>query len=1008
MINIIFNKADYEISQRKIDMFEKYNKVIQWGRREPVKFMELFFGLQFTDHQRYVLLSTWDATYAVWLMSRNSGKCLSLDTPIYMPTQDRGLWEDRYPQKTIGALKIGDKIFDETGKLTEVIHLNPVIFEDVYEVEFEDGEIIECNMEHLWSVYDRNFLKRKEEKITCLRNTGFLYDNFKHVYSNNPNKIEYRFHIPCNAPIEYANIQYLSIDPYTLGYWLGDGSQNKNMITIGEEDLEDVSSILKEKGNILKIKKDNDRNTYSVYLNQESMLQELGMNRQKAKSNSFLTKISKLGLYKNKHIPKEYMFAPVKDRLALLQGIMDSDGHCDKDGHCEISQAEYHLDLLKDISKLLSSLGIKNNIHEKKAICNGKEFNAYRISFRTDKRMPCFRMQRKYDRLPDILEGVTKTKAVVDVRKTNKKKAMRCITVSNDTGLFLCGNNHTVTHNSYLSAPYMMARSLLIPNHKSYIMCPSGNQAKQTFSKIEDLAKGKIASVQGVTSVFINELTKANSGTDGFVHDKHSYFCELFNGSTIQTLNSIAKNEVGQRSHLNFYDEAGKVERDFFDLTEPFCTQDRDFVTGANFNIQCMPKQMPNQMIYASSAESIDSRLYDIYKESALRMIGGDMSYFCCDITCELSLHPYLDGKPYRPLLSQDVIDNALRMNEFRANREYFNKFDLSGGQDALVKRTTILANSYAYVPIYFNDTNERIFLIAYDPATKIDNSMIGIAELITDEEKGLMLKMVNLINLIEILPNGDKKTIQKPDQVEMLKSIILDYNGRVPDYDNISSLTIDAGSGGGGFDIAQYLLRDWKGKDGKMHLGFIDLNDKYLKLERDKFPGASDKLTMANFTGQKIEMYQACQDMINQGLVMFPKSLNLKLEMEFEEVLEDGTVNITCERMGTQEIKTLVEFDMMKEELVAMQKIKQGNTVKFDLLPSKKAESMHDDRADVCAMLCWQLSLLRKDELLNIDTKTDGFSKLFKHGLKKQKNIFTNQPNPFLANSRDNPFLMR
>lgn len=1005
MINVIFNKSDYEISQRKIEMFEKYNKVIQWGRREPVKFMELFFGLQFTDHQRYVLLSTWDATYAVWLMSRNSGKGNPLDTPVFLSPQDRG---NKYPKKTIGDLKIGDKIYDNTGNLTEVIHLNPIVFEEVYEVEFEDGEIIECNMEHLWSVYDKNFLKRKEEKITCLRNTGFLYDNFKLQDKKNEKKIEYRFHVPSCEPIQYPNIQYLPIDPYVLGLWLADGCINSPSITVGKEDLEDTEKRLQALSCLTETRACSGQSTaFLIDIDKIKSFKKQGYDFQESKAFSFKDKLRNLGILETKRIPQRYLYAPIEERLSLLQGIMDGDGHCDKNGHCEISQAEYHLDLLQDISKLLSSLGIKNNIHDKKATCNGKDFNAYRISFRTDKRMPCFRMQRKYDRLPDILDGVTKTKAIVDVRKTGKKKAMRCITVSNDSGLFLCGDNYTVTHNSYLSAPYMMARSILIPNHKSYIMCPSGNQAQQTFSKIEDLAKNKIASVQGATSVFINELMKANSGTDGFVHDKHSHYCELFNGSSISTLNSIAKNVVGFRSHLNFYDEAGKVDRDFFDLTEPFCTQDRDFITGANFNIKCMPKQMPNQMIYASSAEGIDSRLYDIYKESALRMIGGDMSYFCCDITCELSLHPYLDGKPYRPLLSQDVIDNALKMNEFRANREYFNKFDLSGGQDALVKRTTLLANSYAYIPIYKNDTNERTFLIAYDPATKIDNSMIGIAELIEDEEKGLMLKMVNLINLIEVLPNGDKKTIQKPEQVEILKSLILDYNGRVPDYDNLSSLTIDAGSGGGGFDIAQYLLKDWKGPDGKMHLGFIDLNDKYLKLERDKFPGAIDKLTMANFTGQKVEMYQACQDMINQGLVMFPKSLNLKLEMEFEEIMEDGTVNITCERMGSQEIKTFVEFDMMKEELVSMQKIKQGSNIKFDLLPSKKAENMHDDRADVCAMLCWQLSKLRKDELLNVEQKTDGFQKLFKHGLKKQITPFGSSPNPFLQQNKSNPFLI-
>ena len=87
--------------------------------------------------------------------------------------------------KTVGDLKVGDQIYDESGNLTEVIHLNPIVIEDVYEVEFDDGEVVECNMEHLWSVYDRNFNQRRIEKVQCLRNTGFLYDNFKLVNSIN-------------------------------------------------------------------------------------------------------------------------------------------------------------------------------------------------------------------------------------------------------------------------------------------------------------------------------------------------------------------------------------------------------------------------------------------------------------------------------------------------------------------------------------------------------------------------------------------------------------------------------------------------------------------------------------------------------------------------------------------------------------------------------------------------------------------------------------------------------
>ena len=169
-------------------------------------------------------------------------KALTLDTPVHCSLKDRGEKEEKYPKYTIGDLKVGDKIYDNNGKLTEVLHLNPIIFDEVYEVEFEDGEIIECNMEHLWSVYDKNFLKRKDENLLCLRNTGFLYDNFK-LSNKNDKKIEYRFHVPCTKPIEYPDIQHLPIDPYVLGYYLGDGCVSNSYFVVGKQNIDDVEKI---------------------------------------------------------------------------------------------------------------------------------------------------------------------------------------------------------------------------------------------------------------------------------------------------------------------------------------------------------------------------------------------------------------------------------------------------------------------------------------------------------------------------------------------------------------------------------------------------------------------------------------------------------------------------------------------------------------------------------------------------------------------------------------------
>lgn len=182
----------------------------------------------------------------------------------------------------------------------------------------------------------------------------------------------------------------------------------------------------------------------------------------------------------------------------------------------------------------------------------------------------------------------------------------------------------------------------------------------------------------------------------------------------------------------------------------------------------------------------------------------------------------------------------------------YYNIFDADGGEDVFVKRSVILKNSYSYFPEYFNDGTKK-YIIAYDPSSKLDNSIVGIAELFRDEEKGLMLKMVNCENLIELLPNGEKAIIQKPQQIELIKKMLLDYNRGALDYENIDLFIIDAGAGGGGFDIAAFLMNEWLDDKGKSHLGMIDENDPYMKLRLDDYPANAKNLRLFNFKRDKV-----------------------------------------------------------------------------------------------------------------------------------------------------------
>ena len=64
----------YDMSELKLEGLKKFAEIIQWGRRNPVKFCERFFGIEFLDFQKYVFMMSWITPNVVWCMTRNGGK----------------------------------------------------------------------------------------------------------------------------------------------------------------------------------------------------------------------------------------------------------------------------------------------------------------------------------------------------------------------------------------------------------------------------------------------------------------------------------------------------------------------------------------------------------------------------------------------------------------------------------------------------------------------------------------------------------------------------------------------------------------------------------------------------------------------------------------------------------------------------------------------------------------------------------------------------------------------
>lgn len=102
---------------------------------------------------------------------------------------------------------------------------------------------------------------------------------------------------------------------------------------------------------------------------------------------------------------------------------------------------------------------------------------------------------------------------------------------------------------SILGSIFIMTKTLLIPNHTTYILCGVGSQSIELFTKIEKFVYNQIPSFLTLTDVYQSEVVKNAATGNGFVHNPSSYKFELYNNSRVFTLNGAVDNNRSK----NFY-----------------------------------------------------------------------------------------------------------------------------------------------------------------------------------------------------------------------------------------------------------------------------------------------------------------------------------------------------------------------------------------------------------------------------------------------------------------------
>ena len=523
---------------------------------------------------------------------------------------------------------------------------------------------------------------------------------------------------------------------------------------------------------------------------------------------------------------------------------------------------------------------------------------------------------------------------------------------------------------SFIIAVYCILRALLYPNQNIYIISSVGNQAKETFSKIEEivLRQGRTSeSIPDLKDIAMGETAAGNKNPTGFKHDPSSYTVSFHNGSKIMTLNSKPDNVRGKRANLLVYDECAFVDEELIVATTPFVTQDATAKYGkdAARDKDIMTRQPYNQIIMASSQNTVDVMFYTEYKSCAKRMLAGDKRVFVADMPCDTAMQMYHHGEEIPALLSQSVVDAEMAKNPDKARREYYNKPDLTGGDNQIVSWVTMRRAERQILP--YQECRGNKIILAFDPARTNDNSILAAMELVDDSEYGLCGNVIGCTNFVDVASERKFKLDSKL-QLEGIHDIIADYNGDNPDFEYIDQILIDSGSGGGGNLYADALLDDWVDHNGKSHHGFIDMTNEMYIPYRSRYPNAVDKLRMISPRKYRTQMVEEFIELMNLGVIRFPYEYNGQEFLQLIDGIDPKTKEevLKTYQLSQFEMVHLDQIDRMKTEICYIHKSTnaEGTSASY-ALAREKQNTMHDDRFYVMILMAHRLFELRRGKAM-------------------------------------------
>lgn len=388
----------------------------------------------------------------------------------------------------MGDLKIGTFVSVPSGGSAPILGIFPQGKKEIFRITFSDGTSTLACDDHLWLT--QTSIERNQKKNGKIRSTSEIRKSLRYRGKKNHS-------IPITAPIEMIS-QNLIIDPYVFGLLLGDGtfrhhigfstSDNELKTAVNNAIKPQLKLLQKSKYDYTLIGSDKIINGHSIKSTINGVIQKVytgikecvqdGYNRcavyksiknktiykninwsfgNIVSSSDFITYLKNVGLIdkssSEKFIPDDFKFSSIKDRIALLQGLMDTDGSVDSRTGKDFEFTTTSPFLADDFKWLIQSLGgtVSISTRRTKYKYNKEQktgLKSYRLRLSLPNSINPFKLKRK----SSLVKNRTKyfpRRYIVSVESYGFEQC-QCILIDHPDHLYLT-NDCIVTHNTLLA-----------------------------------------------------------------------------------------------------------------------------------------------------------------------------------------------------------------------------------------------------------------------------------------------------------------------------------------------------------------------------------------------------------------------------------------------------------------------------------------------------------------------------------------------------------------------------